>query len=153
MTPNKSIEFFERQFANQVKNGEMTLNPFEREAIPHLTGRVLDYGCGMGNLALAAAEQGCEVMAFDASASAIAHINKVVSGGVVVVNVLVEGTTYLDMFDGQGHCLFPKNELESRFAGWEIVHSAFAGFDAPKDTQKCFATVIARRPSCDVPRN
>jgi tellurite methyltransferase len=195
---NKSIEFFEKQFVNQVRKGEMSLNSFEVSAIPFLSGRVLDYGCGMGNLALVAAERGCTVVALDSSAAAITHIthqaslrhlnviaeqadlrehaidgefeavvsigllmffdcetafrvledlkSKVSRGGVAVINVLVEGTTYLEMFDGQGHCIFSKTELETRFSGWEIIHSEFSQFVAPGDTQKVFATVIARRP-------
>lgn len=174
------------------------LNPFEQTAIPHLAGRVLDYGCGMGNLAFAAAQRGCSVLALDASPAAISHIQKraaieslpvegviadlrdfeldedfdaVVSigllmffdcptafralsnlqarvreGGVAIINVLVEGTTYLDMFDRESHCLFSSLEMEARFADWNIIHSEFSDFEAPGGKNKAFATVIARKP-------
>ena len=202
MTLNSSIQFFDRQFEQQALNSDCVLNPFEVAAIPHLTGRVLDYGCGMGNLAFAAAERGCSVLALDASPAAINHIQKraaaeslpvqgavadlrdfelhedfdsVVSigllmffdcptafkalsslqarvrgGGVAVVNVLVEGTTYLDMFDNESHCLFSRAEMEARFAGWSILHSEFSDFAAPGGTNKAFATVIARKPSAPI---
>src|SRR5690606_38023990 len=74
MSPHHSIEFFDRQFQRQIAEGELTLNPFERATLAHLRGRVLDFGCGLGNLALEAARRGCEVEALDASASAIAHL-------------------------------------------------------------------------------
>ncbi len=198
MPSNRSIEFFDKQFQQQATLDEHTLNPFEQIAIGYLSGRVLDYGCGMGNLAFAAAGRGCSVLALDASPAAITHIQqraarqglavqasvadlrdyvldedfdavvcigllmffdcptafrqlaslqaRVREGGVAVVNVLVEGTTYLDMFDANGYCLFSRTEIETRFKGWEILHSAFSDFAAPGDTRKAFATVIARKP-------
>lgn len=198
MVSNRSIQFFDKQFQQQVHNSDFVLNPFELAAIPYLTGRVLDYGCGMGSLAFAAAERGCSVLALDASPVAIGHIQKravveslpvqgaiadlrdfelaedfdavvcigllmffdcptafkalsnlqahVREGGIAVVNVLVEGTTYLDMFDTESHCLFARSEMEARFAGWSILHSEFNDFDAPGGKSKAFATIIARKP-------
>ena len=198
MNSDLSIQFFDKQFAEQSRTGDCKLNPFELAAIPHLKGRVLDYGCGMGNLAFAAAERGCDVLALDASPAAIGHIQqraaaealpvhgavadlrdyeldedfdavvsigllmffdcptafralsnlqaRVREGGVAVVNVLVEGTTYLEMFDAKSHCLFSRSELESRFSGWNILHSEFNDFEAPGGTNKAFATLIARKP-------
>lgn len=198
MSSDLSIQFFDKQFAEQSRTGDCKLNPFELAAIPHLKGRVLDYGCGMGNLAFAAAERGCDVLALDASPAAISYIQqraaaealpvhgavadlrdyildedfdsvvsigllmffdcptafralsnlqaRVREGGVAVVNVLVEGTTYLEMFDTKSHCLFSRSELESRFSGWNILYSEFSDFEAPGTTFKAFATVIARKP-------
>ena len=198
MSSDLSIQFFNKQFAKQYHTNDSKLNPFELAAIPHLKGRVLDYGCGMGNLAFAAAERGCDVLALDASSVAIGHIQqraaaealpvhgavadlrdyeldedfdavvsigllmffdcptafralanmqaRVREGGVAVVNVLVEGTTYLDMFDPKSLCLFSRSELESRFSGWNILHSEFSDFEAPGATNKAFATLIARKP-------
>ena len=198
MNTNRSIDFFDQQFQHQARVADHTLNPFELAAIPHVHGRVLDYGCGMGNLAFAAAERDCSVLALDASMAAITHIqqraanealpvcgavadlrdyeldedfdtvvsigllmffdcptafralsklqSRVRQGGVAVVNVLVEGTTYLDMFDGDKHCLFSRAEMEARFRGWHILHAEFSDFDAPGGTKKAFATVIARKP-------
>jgi len=77
MTANHSVRFFDEQFRRQLAAGEFALNPFETAALRRLHGRVLDYGCGLGNLALAAARSGCDVQALDASAAAIAHLREV----------------------------------------------------------------------------
>lgn len=198
VTANRSIEFFEKQFQKQARERSDQLNPFESEVLPYLHGRVLDYGCGMGNLAIEAARRGCSVVALDASPSAIEHLKQralaeglpvdakvadlreyrlndsfdsVVSigllmffecptafkaltqlqshvneGGLAAVNVLVEGTTYLDMFDPEHHCLFSLGEMESRFADWHILKSEFKDFHAPNGKIKSFSTVIAQKP-------
>ncbi|KRB97685.1 hypothetical protein ASE11_12575 [Hydrogenophaga sp. Root209] len=198
MGSNRSVDFFDRQFERQIHQTESALNPFEQAALPHLRGRVLDFGCGMGNLALAAARQGCSVLALDASEVAISHLQQVASaeglpvqaqvadlsrysvsgefdtivsigllmfldcatahraladlqehlvpGGTMLVNVLVEGTTYMDMFDPESHCLFAKDFLETRLAGWQVIESGHQEFAAPGDTVKSFATIVARKP-------
>jgi tellurite methyltransferase len=199
MSPSHSVDFFERQFQRQVREQELTLNPFEQAALPWLQGRVLDYGCGLGQLSLAAARRGCEVLALDASATAIAHLRQVAQdealainareaelsdyrlsadydsvvcigllmfldcdsallqlaqlqqrlrpGGVLVLNVLVEGTSYLDMFDPQRHCLLTAQKLRERFAGWALEQFELRDFPAPGDTVKSFVTLIARKPA------
>lgn len=76
MTTSASVTFFDRQFQKQVENHEFRLNPFELATLPHLRGRVLDFGCGLGNLAMAAAERGCSVQALDASPAAIDSLRR-----------------------------------------------------------------------------
>ncbi len=73
---NHSVAFFDRQFREQAAAGPVALNPFEQRVLPYLSGRVLDYGCGLGNLAFAAASRGCLVTALDASPAAIDHIQR-----------------------------------------------------------------------------
>lgn len=193
-----SIRFFDTQFQRQVRESDLRLNRFEAQALPWLHGRVLDYGCGLGNLALAAARGGCSVLALDASATAIDHLQRVAGeehlplqaclqdlrtyavaedfdavvsigllmffdcptawrqlhslqehvrpGGIAVINVLVEGTTYLDMFDPQGHCLFGPQAVRDAFAGWDILSLERQDFPAPHDSVKAFATIVARKP-------
>lgn len=195
---SKSVEFFDRQFRQQPADAVHRLNPFEEQALPFLSGEVLDFGCGMGNLAFAAARRGCRVTALDASPAAVDHIRaraategaavsasladlrrykierdydcvvsigllmffdcptafrvlaelqeRVRPGGYAVVNVLIEGTSYLDMFDPESHCLFAASELRDRFVGWSIAQSEFRDFEAPAHTIKRFSTVIARKP-------
>jgi tellurite methyltransferase len=194
----KSVEFFDQAFRHLPVTDAGKLNPFEELALPYLHGEVLEFGCGMGNLAFAAAARGCTLTALDASPAAIDHIlgrataesasviaaqadlraypieqdfDCVVSigllmffdclaaihmltqlqahvrpGGHAIVNVLVQGTTFMDMFDPQDHCLFAPTALQESFAGWHIEYAAISDFEAPHGTLKRFATVIARKP-------
>jgi tellurite methyltransferase len=197
MSSHRTIDFFDQQFRHQIDAAEFALNPFELRAWPHLRGRVLDLGCGLGNLARAAARQGCAVTALDASPAAIAQLQSVARrealsltaaivdfdtwridavydtvvaiglfmffprprsvalfddalahvgpGGTLVVNVLIEGTTYLEMFEPGRSTLFGENEIAERCAGWRILESRIDSFAAPGNTVKRFSTVIARR--------
>jgi len=194
----RSVEFFDQQFSHSVTLQALALNPFETLALPYLQGEVLDFGSGMGNLAFAAARQGCRVTALDASRAAVAHMQQrataealpvraeladlrqypigadydaiasigllmffdcstalkvlgelqhhVRPGGVAAVNVLIEGTTYQDMFEPSEHCLFAATELPQRFAGWELLQNEAHEFEAPGNTVKRFCTVVARKP-------
>ena len=54
----------------------------------------------------------------EARAGLVAVRDAVRPGGIAVVNVLVEGSTYLEMFDARGHCLFRRGELARAFDGW-----------------------------------
>ena len=67
-------------------------------------------------------------------------------GGCAIVNVLVEGTTFMDMFTPGEYHLFWREELVERFSGWIIDVECYDDFPAPDNTVKAFATVIARKP-------
>lgn len=71
---SRSIDFFETQFRRPASDADVALNPFEAAALPFLHGDVLDFGCGLGNLALAAAARGCRVVALDGAPTAIARL-------------------------------------------------------------------------------
>jgi tellurite methyltransferase len=198
VTSDRSIEFFEQQFAQQLREHRFELNPFETLSLPHLHGRVLDFGCGLGNLTIAAARRGCSVVALDASGAAIDHLRRVASteglaiearqvdlrhhaiqedydtivsigllmffdcptafdtlaniqahvqpGGTAIINLLVEGTTFLDMFDVESHCLFARDELARRFAHWDVLAAEHGDYPAPRGSMKSFETLIARKP-------
>ncbi len=195
---NRSVDFFDKQFARQVAERDFALNPFEQAVLPFLSGDVLDLGCGLGNLAVAAVTRGCRVTALDASPTAIAYLVRraaeeklpitaheadvrsidikgeidcavaiglpmffpkevaqarlaciqdlVKPGGLAAVNVLIEGTTFMEMFDPSGYYLFGENELPEAFAAWTTEYLKFSSFPAPKDTIKRFCTLVARRP-------
>jgi tellurite methyltransferase len=197
MRPNQSITFFETQFRQQLARDDFALNPFERAALPYLRGRILDLGCGLGNLSVEAARRGLEVVAVDASETAIRRIEAialaenlkieaiqaeigmqpvaqdfdtiiaigllmffkrenalalladvqahVADRGVAIVNVLVEGTSYLGMFEPGNYYLFGPDELERRFKGWSILFSRHDSFDAPGNTRKEFTTIVAQK--------
>jgi tellurite methyltransferase len=81
--------------------------------------------------------------AFHQLAGLQAHVRP---GGMLVVNVLTEGTTYMDMFSPEGHCLFKPGDLRERFEGWELLSYVNQEFGAPRNTVKAFETAIARRP-------
>lgn len=68
-------------------------------------------------------------------------------GGRAIVNVLIEGTSYLGMFKPDEYTLFGANELERAFAGWTLLAARHDGFPAPEDTRKEFSTVIAQKPA------
>jgi tellurite methyltransferase len=68
------------------------------------------------------------------------------AGGIAAVNVLIEGTTYLGMFEPGEYYLFSENELPECFAGWTQEYLKVESFSAPNDTVKRFCTLVARRP-------
>jgi tellurite methyltransferase len=198
MSNNLSVEFFARQFDRQIAEQDYQLNPLEQWALPHLAGRVLELGCGLGNLSIEAARAGHEVTAVDACPHAVEDLGRrahaaglpirvieadltewratetydtvvaigllmfftcdearrvlqeikgaVAPGGIAAVNVLIEGTTYTEMFDPAGYCLFPPSELETSFADWQMLVARADDFPAPGGKIKRFATVIAQRP-------
>jgi len=67
-------------------------------------------------------------------------------GGRAVVNVLTEGTTFMEMFNEKNHYLFPRNKLGEHFSGWKILSSRQDTFPVPNGTIKHFSTVIAEKP-------
>ncbi len=77
MHTKHAVSLFDKQFQKQISEQSFALNPFEEAALPHLTGSVLDLGCGLGNLAVEAARRGASVVAVDASPTAIAHLQRV----------------------------------------------------------------------------
>lgn len=197
MNANQSITFFDTQFQKQVAGNEFALNPFEKVALPFVRGRVLDLGCGLGNLSIEAARRGAEVVAVDASATAIERIRSVAvaeklnitpvladagnyaitgqfdtiitigllmffqqekalalladiqqhvaAGGLAIVNTLIEGTTYMGMFEPGHYYLFGRDELQQHFKGWKLLLDTHDSFDAPQNTRKEFSTIVAQK--------
>jgi tellurite methyltransferase len=198
---NRTVEFFEAHFKQRVGStgsSELALNSFQQAALPYLSGRVLDLACGLGCLSVAAARKGCEVIAVDASSTAVEHVaaaaraeglnitavqhdiatyevdgsfDSVVAigilmffprdialglleklqravrrGGHAMVTVLLQGTTFTDVFDGDRYYLFAPDELDRSFAGWDVQSSKRGEFPAPNGTVKRIGSLIARKP-------
>ncbi|MDP2433053.1 MAG: class I SAM-dependent methyltransferase [Pseudomonadota bacterium] len=76
-------------------------------------------------------------------ADIVAHVRP---GGVVALNVLTEGTTFLGMFEPDHYHLFAPGALKAALPGWEVLAESVDQFPAPGDTRKVFETVIARKP-------
>ncbi len=198
MGPNRTVEYFEAHFKAQAGDRYFGLNSFQEAALPHVSGRVLDLGCGLGGLSLAAARRGCEVVAVDASPTAIEHVSTVAAAeklpliavkadiegyqfpgtfdsviaigllmffarpvaldlldrvqgavrpeGTAAVTVLLEGTTFRDVLDGDRHYLFPRGELERAFSGWTTLFSRTSEFPARGGTVKHITSLVARKP-------
>lgn len=150
MTPGTSIRFFDEQFRRQIESGERQLNPFEQTALPFLRGHVLDYGCGLGNLSLAAAGQGCSALGLDASPAAIESLRTMALQHGLPIEA--------DLADLRGHVL-PIEAFDSVVAIGLLMffdcadarrqlarlQAAVQNFDAPRGLRKRFATVIARK--------
>lgn len=66
-------------------------------------------------------------------------------GGHAVINILIEGTTYMGMFQPGHYTLFEPGELERIFAGWQILELIHQNFPAPENTEKAFVTLVARK--------
>lgn len=66
-------------------------------------------------------------------------------GGVAAVNVLIEGTTWLEAFGGAPCCLMSADDLRRAFDGRTLLLERGQPFEAPDGTVERFAAVIARR--------
>jgi tellurite methyltransferase len=66
--------------------------------------------------------------------------------GVAVVNVFVEGTTWLAATESGQYYLFSEAQLPDIFSEWKIEYQNIESFDAPNQTVKRFCTTVARRP-------
>ncbi len=62
------------------------------------------------------------------------------------MNVLVQGTTFMDMFDSDRYCLFAPEEVDAAFTGWTTILARQDEFPAPNATVKRFTTLIAGKP-------
>ncbi len=82
----------------------------------------------------------------EAARAGLARIRELVKpGGVAAVNALIEGTTFMGMFDPAGYTLFGETELPEAFPGWKTEYMKVESFPAPKETVKRFCTLVARR--------
>ena len=66
-------------------------------------------------------------------------------GGCAVINVLIEGTTFLGVFQPGHYYLFGRDELAQRFTGWQVLEHVYQTFPAPENTEKVFVTMVAQK--------
>lgn len=59
---SNGVTFFDSQFRRQVRNQNIRLNPFELRALPCMERRAPEFGCGQGNLTVAAARRGRDLL-------------------------------------------------------------------------------------------
>jgi tellurite methyltransferase len=197
------VDYFEQRHRRQDASADVPLNAFQETALRFASGRVLDLACGLGGFSIAAARNGCEVVAVDASATAIDRLaavaraerldisaerhdvatyqpdgsfdavvaigilmffprevgfgilerlqRAVVPGGHAIVTVLMEGTTFTDVFGGEPHHLFTSEELETAFAGWTMLSFDRGEYPALQGTVKRIGTIVARKPPAGAP--
>jgi tellurite methyltransferase len=69
----------------------------------------------------------------------------VLPGGHAIVTVLMEGTTFTDVFGGEPHHLFTAEELEGAFSGWAVLSFDRGEFPAVGGTVKRIGTIVARK--------
>jgi tellurite methyltransferase len=65
--------------------------------------------------------------------------------GRAIVNVLTEGTPFLDMFEPGKFYLFGRDELAVCFADWKVLRLRHDTFPAPRNTVSEYATLIAEK--------
>jgi len=195
----KIVDYFEQRHGGRIPTAEVALSGFQHAALQFVSGRVLDLACGLGGLSITAARSGCEVVAVDASATAIEHVAEVARaeglniaavrhdiatyepdgafdtvvaigilmffprevafgilerirravapGGHAVITVLMEGTTFTDVFAGEPHHLFASDELERAFSDWAVLSCERGEFPAVRGTVKRIGTIVARKPA------
>ncbi len=69
----------------------------------------------------------------------------VTEGGLAIINTLIEGTTFMGMFEPGHYYLFGRDELRAHFRGWTLLLDTHDGFDAPQNTRKEFSTLVAQK--------
>jgi hypothetical protein len=68
-------------------------------------------------------------------------------GGRLVINVLLKGMTYMEMFEQDHYYLFEPGELRQCFSDWKILIDSQGTFAAPRGTQKKLQTLIVEKPA------
>lgn len=122
----------------RAEEQRLPLEALRQDAVDYVPAREFDTVVCIGLL-----------MFFDcATAEALLHRLRasVREAGTLIVNVLVRGTTYLEMFGADPYCLFERDRFAALFAPWPVLRCEDASFAAPNDTVKVFRTVVARRP-------
>jgi tellurite methyltransferase len=164
-----ALEIFEREFRDRIASSDYAPSVFEQAILPYLSGDVLDLGCGLGILALAAAERGCRVVALDASPTAIADLARrarerglMIEAHTADLRHYVPGAQYdcvvalgllsaLSCNDARGLLsvradgAFGGEGLSHAFAGWQILVSAQQQAFVPGGELQCVHTLVARQ--------
>src|SRR4051812_32992697 len=102
-----TIAYYDRNAADfAAQTADLDLGPLHDRFLVHVGagGRILDAGCGVGRDALAFAQRGYEVVAFDASPAMARLARARVDNRLVVHLMRFEAMTWLAAFDGIWTC-------------------------------------------------
>ncbi len=102
-----TLAWYDRQAAHfAARTADLDLAPLYDRFIRHIRsgGRILDAGCGVGRDALAFAERGYAVVAFDASAEMVRIARERTAGQAEILQMRFEDATWREEFDGVWAC-------------------------------------------------
>lgn len=117
-SPDDTVAYYDRnaeRFA--ADTGRLDMSALHERFLRHMPagGRILDAGCGVGRDALAFAERGYSVVAFDASAEMVRLARERTAGRAEILQMRFEDVAWRKEFDGIWACAsllhVPETEL------------------------------------------
>jgi SAM-dependent methyltransferase len=103
---NATVAYYNQNVGRFADTGSLDMSALYERFLGHVPqgGRILDAGCGVGRDALAFAERGYSVVAFDASAEMVRLAIERTAGRVEVLRMGFDDVGWLEEFDGVWAC-------------------------------------------------